>query len=199
MTSSKIDLAWLGLDGITISVMTAATIELAWFSDETSARLDDEQFTAGEGPVYDAITGCEPILCPALATTSRWPGFTAQALRLGVGAVFAFPMFLGSTCVGARMCHRQDTGPMSDAQIAAATTLTDLLHPHLLAGDPDNDGPQGPRLRRAEVHQAAGILRERLDVPVGDALACLRAYAFSQQRPIIAVAREVTAGRLRLL
>ncbi|RSN39819.1 hypothetical protein DMC64_36405 [Amycolatopsis sp. WAC 04197] len=49
-----------------------------------------------------------------------------------------------------------------------------------------------------EVHQAAGILFARLAIPVDDALARLRAHAFSHQRAITDVARDVITGHLHL-
>ncbi|OOC03239.1 ANTAR domain-containing protein [Amycolatopsis azurea] len=198
MTPSKIDLSRLGVDGITLSMTTAAILEMTWFSDETSARLDDDQYSAGEGPVFDATTGHGPVLCPDLTATSRWPGFTAHALRLGVRAVFAFPMRLGPICVGAMMCHRRETGPMSDKQVAAALAFTTLLSSETLAWNSGSGEAEGTTFHRAEVHQAAGILCHRLAAPVDDALARLRAYSFSHQRAITDVSRDIIAGRLCL-
>ncbi|MFD5089796.1 GAF domain-containing protein [Amycolatopsis thailandensis] len=198
MTPNKIDLARFGVDGITHSLTTAAILEMTWFSDETSARLDDDQYAAGEGPVFDATAGHEPVLCPDLTATSRWPGFTAHALRLGVRAVFAFPMRLGSSCVGVMMCHRRETGPMSDKQFAAALALTTLLSYGTLVWNSGCGDAEGTTFHRAEVHQAAGILSHRLAAPVDDALARLRAYSFSHQCPITDVSRDIIAGRLCL-
>ncbi|MDJ0340384.1 ANTAR domain-containing protein [Streptomyces sp. H10-C2] len=47
-------------------------------------------------------------------------------------------------------------------------------------------------LHRAEVHQAAGILSVRLDVPLPEALVRLRAHAYTSDRPILDVARAST-------
>ncbi|OXM54982.1 ANTAR domain-containing protein [Amycolatopsis alba] len=87
---------------------------------------------------------------------------------------------------------------MSDNRIAAATALTDLLQPETLAWSSGSSEPEKPPFHRAVVHQAAGILCGRHATPVDDALVRLKAYAFSHQRAIIDVARDVITGRLRL-
>ncbi|WP_093939273.1 ANTAR domain-containing protein [Amycolatopsis thailandensis] len=193
-----IDPAVLGVDGIAVSIATTATVELTWFSDETSARLDDGQFTTGQGPVFDAIADHDPIQCRDLTKTTRWPAFTDHALGIGVHAVFAFPMIIGPTCVGAMLCHRRNSGPMSDDGIATAMALASLLRAQTLTWVPGRNDPKPAEFHRAEVHQAAGIVSAHLDAPVNDALARMRAYTFAHQRALVDVARDVIAGRLRL-
>ena len=51
--------------------------------------------------------------------------------------------------------------------------------------------------RRAEVHQAAGVVAAQQRIDVADALRRLRAYAYSRERPLHEIAVEVMAGRLR--
>ncbi|WP_410599775.1 ANTAR domain-containing protein [Amycolatopsis sp. lyj-90] len=191
--------ALLGVDGMTVSAATSGAAELAWSSDEASARLDDEQFTFGEGPVIDALETGAPVLCSALEVTARWPGFTAAALTKDVHAVFAFPVMLGAISIGALMCHRRAAGSMDKAAVTAALALADSLTPALLT-DPDDTTEEvwSQQLHRAEVHQAAGFVSVYLDVSLIEALSRLRAYALSQERPIVEVARDVVARRLRL-
>ena len=79
---------------------------------------------------------------------------------------------------------------------AAAVTLLDLqdqvsadggLHP--LLGKPLQD--------RAEIHQATGVVSVQAAISLTDALLLLRAHAYSADRPIIDVARDVMAKALR--
>jgi len=53
-------------------------------------------------------------------------------------------------------------------------------------------------LHRAEIDQATGMLTVQLGVPVGEAFARLRAYAYSQDRRLADVAGDIVARRLRL-
>jgi AmiR/NasT family two-component response regulator len=50
---------------------------------------------------------------------------------------------------------------------------------------------------RAEVHQATGMVSVQLDVSQAVALVRLRAYAFSEHRPLADVAADVVARRMR--
>ncbi|KZB85344.1 hypothetical protein AVL48_30740 [Amycolatopsis regifaucium] len=149
--------------------------------------------------MVDAIDTGAPVLCSALEVTARWPGFTAAALQRDVHAVFAFPVMLGAISIGALMCHRRAAGSMGRAAVTTALALADSLTPALLT-DPDDSAEEvwSQHLHRAEVHQAAGFISVFLDVSLVEALSQLRAYALSQERPIVEVARDIVDRRLRL-
>jgi hypothetical protein len=51
---------------------------------------------------------------------------------------------------------------------------------------------------RVEVHQASGWVAAALDIPVIDALARLRGYAFCHSRPLRSVANDILACALHL-
>ena len=51
---------------------------------------------------------------------------------------------------------------------------------------------------RAEVHQASGMVSIQLRIPVAEAMAALRAYAFAHSQPLTEVAADIVARRLRL-
>jgi hypothetical protein len=51
--------------------------------------------------------------------------------------------------------------------------------------------------RRAEVHQAAGMISVQLGMGVEEALTRLRAHAYAEDRRLADVARDVVARRLR--
>jgi hypothetical protein len=53
-------------------------------------------------------------------------------------------------------------------------------------------------LHRAEIDQATGMLTIQLGVPVVEAFARLRAYAYAQDRRLVDVAGDIVARRLRL-
>ena len=52
---------------------------------------------------------------------------------------------------------------------------------------------QGPWSERAEVHQATGMVVAQLGVPETDALALLRAYAYSHDQSVAITAHAVIA------
>ncbi|MFF3274362.1 GAF and ANTAR domain-containing protein [Streptomyces chrestomyceticus] len=192
--------ALLDVDGTAVSLYFDGS-QLLWHSDPDGARLDDLQFTLGEGPGLDAARDGALCLVADLSRTygSRWPMFAAQARELGIRAVFAFPLRLGALRVGALTCHRRTPRRLTPESAVDALTLADALTLFLLGGRHSRTRVLRPAdLHRSEVHQATGMLSVHLRVPLASALARLRAHAFATDRPIADVARDVVAGRLRL-
>ncbi|MEV0253331.1 hypothetical protein AB0H82_03520 [Streptomyces sp. NPDC050732] len=162
--------ALLAVDGATVTFWLDGP-ELLWSSAEAGARLDDVQYTLGQGPTLDAARDGS-LLLPDLerAPATRWPAFIAEALAQGVRAVFALPLSLGAARAGALVCHRSGAGSLSQRALDDALTVSDALAVFLLIGA--QTGPAGPGqgvetmdLHRAEVHQAAGMLTSQLGLP----------------------------------
>ncbi|MFE7117320.1 ANTAR domain-containing protein [Streptomyces sp. NPDC057654] len=186
----------LGLGGIAVSLRWGA--ELVWFSDDVSARLEDVQFTLGQGPGMAADFRQVPAQVADLGTDERWPQFAAEAQALGVRAVFVWPVRTGAAWFGALTGYRTDPGPLTARQAADGLRVADALTGRLLAWRPgaevSDDGPGmagAVDLHRAEVHQATGVLSCRLGVSLEEALARLRARAFASGSPLTETAREV--------
>ena len=70
-------------------------------SDAVSARLEELQFTMGEGPDAEDFAFGSPMLIPDLESmAARWPGFTPAAAAAGARAMFALPLQDGAIRVG---------------------------------------------------------------------------------------------------
>ncbi|MGW6063157.1 ANTAR domain-containing protein [Streptomyces sp. NPDC055189] len=191
----------LGLDGIAVSFRWGA--ELMWFSDDISARLEDAQFTLGQGPTLAADFSKVPCQVPDLEAGERWPQFAEQARALGVRAAFVWPIQSGAARFGALTGYRKSTGPLTALQAADGLRVADALTSRLLAWRsgavtaPNEPGKAGSvDLHWAEVHQATGVLSYRLGVPLEEALIRLRARAFASGRPLTETAREVLEQEL---
>ncbi|HUP70079.1 MAG TPA: GAF and ANTAR domain-containing protein [Acidimicrobiales bacterium] len=174
-------------------------------TDEVSALIEDLQFALGEGPCVDAFHLDAPVLEPDLAepVTPRWLGFTGPAVEAGARAVFGFPLQLGAVRLGALNLYRTEPGPLTDDQHADALVLADIAARALVVLQAD--APPGQLAASIEegsdfqhvVHQASGMVSAQLEVTVGQALIRLRAHAFGNDRPLVEVARDVVARRLR--
>ncbi|HET7763252.1 MAG TPA: ANTAR domain-containing protein, partial [Phycicoccus sp.] len=67
----------------------------------------------------------------------------------------------------------------------------------LLAGAPsEQEAGRGPWAERAEVHHATGMVVAQLLVAEDDALALIRAHAYSHDQSVARSAHEILAGRL---
>lgn len=172
-------------------------------SDSYSQQLEELQFTLGEGPCVDAFSTGHPVLVPDLSDEHRWSVYASAAQDLGVRAVFAFPIQVGGSRLGALDVFRNEPGALSGEQIGQAVTFADVALLLVLDGQqraPTGALPEGfddaPGFR-AEVAQAQGMIMIQTRVNITEALVRLRAYAYAEGRPISEVARDVVARRIR--
>ena len=175
-------------------------------SDAAIAVVEELQFTLGEGPCIDTFTSGTPVLEPHLRDPDevRWHEFSGPALAAGVEAIFGFPLVVGGVRLGALDLYVDRPWELTDEQYADAVAMADVVANAILAlqsraqpGSLAVELETGVRLRSV-VHQASGMVAVQLDIPVADALARLRAHAYSEDASIDDVARAVVDRELRL-
>jgi ANTAR domain len=198
----------LDVTGAGIMLMTGAGHRgVLCTTDAASGTVEELQFTLGEGPCVDACETGLPVMEPDLSAAgfSRWPAFTPSAVRAGVVAIFGFPLRVGAIRLGALDIYNDHAGDLRADQVAEAARLADLVTRKVLDLQADADpGLLASELAdaetlRASVHQASGMLSVRLGITVQEALLRLRAHAFSEERPVNEVARDVVALRLNII
>lgn len=212
-TAASMDLvvAAVGIDGAAVAILTdtAAARDLLHATSDTAVRIDELQFTVGEGPCLDAFRSGAPVAIADLADdsrTHRWPTFAADVVgELGVHALLACPITAGGAALGVLELYRRApgvfTGAQFDAAISAAAALgtTVLAELQIYDGDLDKSGyspPQGSfRFARADVNVAIGILSVRLGVSIDNAAAILRAHAYTRSRSVSSIAHDIAEGR----
>lgn len=191
------------VDGGGLSVSTSSGTGVAlYFTDAIASTIEDLQLTLGEGPCVDAAASGFPVLIADLLDPSggigrRWPLFQDEASRIGVAAVFAFPIRIGAIGLGTLDLFRRSPGPLHDPQLAQALSGVDALGTALLDFDAYHPGKDllGPRM---VVHQAAGVAMVQLETTIEEAMARLRATAYAEDVSINALAADVVSGRRRL-
>lgn len=174
-------------------------------TDDVSKRIEELQYTFGEGPCVDAYHQSQVVLEPDLAVPKvpRWPAFTGPAIEAGARAVFGFPLVLGAARLGALNLYRTDAGGLTDDQHADALVMTQVIARWVL--QVQATAPPGQVAEamgqdfdlHAVVHNAAGAVSVQLEVSITEALIRLRAYAFANDRSLQSVAEDVVARRLR--
>ncbi|MQA15161.1 MAG: ANTAR domain-containing protein [Pseudonocardiaceae bacterium] len=195
----------LDVDGAAISLLTESpSRETLCATDATAARVEELQFTLGEGACVEAATTGRPVLVPDVWEASRegrWPVFAAAvAEQTAVRALFALPLQLGTINLGVLDLYRTTPGTLAAAGLRDAMRAADTAAGMLLGLRTDpGDGQWWDQswASHAEVHQATGMVIAQLGVDAEEAFARLRAYAFSQDRLLGDVARDVVARRLR--
>ncbi|MEU7872454.1 GAF and ANTAR domain-containing protein [Dactylosporangium sp. NPDC049140] len=197
----------LSASGAGVSVITGGGVHgMAVSSDADAARIEELQFTFGEGPCIDAFATGRPVLVSDLAAlaTNRWPVYTPAVHHLGVRAVFAFPLQVGAARLGVLDVFRDRPGPLSRAELGQAFLLAEqavlaLLDGQERAGTRPQATPEWSEAfeRRAELFQAQGMVMVMLGISLADALMRIRAHAFATNRPLREVAEDIVARRLR--
>ena len=171
----------------------------------SATTMEEIQFVVGEGPALEAHATGQPVTVADLADvpTSRWPGFVAGVMQTGIRGISSYPLAVAAVRLGALDLSRDTPGPLDAQQQLDASVLAEVVTRRLLTSEAGADpsalglGLDDPRALRVEVHQAAGMVSEQLDIRTADALVVLRAAAYASERPIDALAHDVVTRSLR--
>lgn len=166
-------------------------------TDDVAARLEDLQEVLGQGPGPIAYDTGRPVHAALARGDDRWPQLTAAA-RDGLDGivVHALPLMPDRRVVGVLTCHQPGTREWSIGE--SATTIVTNAIGTALVRDPDatNLDTAGPWSQRAQTHQAVGMVMAQLGISPPDALALLRAHAFTHDQALADIVAAVTARDL---
>jgi len=197
--------AAMGMPSATVILLGAQRGEAVIAASDATARAAyDLEFVLGEGPAHLAVARSQAVQVAGAALCDRWPQYGPAVVRLGVQAVIAVPLQpparLGVLCA-------YDSQPaISQEAATAADMIADALPLTLSQATYDGqfgDGvPALPLFEETDipavVHQAAGMVSQQCGCGITDALALLRARAFSTDRPAEEIAADVLRGEQRL-
>ena len=202
----------LDVDGASISFIKGDRMQGTFGSSGPLSRtLDELQFTHGQGPCVDAVRQRRPVLAPDLdgPGEDRWPMLTQALLGHGIHAIFALPVAVASTPIGALDLYRCSSGSLEGPAMTggvwaaglAALPLLDLMTSDTdwkKAAEGEGSWEQLASLERVEVYQATGMIVAALDVTPADALVRLRAHAVARSLTASDVAYQLLDRRLVL-
>jgi len=190
--------------GASIVLATDGQSQAAMAASDGAAAVEDLQFKLGEGPGVDALAEGRPVLVHDLATAaSRWMHFVPGAQALGVRAAFAYPLQVGAIRTGVLSLYADHANPLGDGQLQDHEELADLVTTALLAmqsgvATRELGWPLASAAEyRAVVHQAIGMVAMQVECSARDALARLRATAFTEGVGVDEVARQIVERQLR--
>ncbi|MFU8945436.1 GAF and ANTAR domain-containing protein [Mycetocola zhadangensis] len=194
----------LPVTGAAVSTLGALLgTETVSATNSQAAKLDELQFDLGEGPCWDAMNSAQPVLEPDLIhrPSRAWPAFSDAIRKEDVGAIFAFPMLVGSLRLGAVDLYSSTPRELTslDTQRSAALTsvVSRLVLRRALAKfeQPEPEDAVSPYFRRA-FHQATGMVLAQLDISPDDAKLVIQAHAFSAGRSVQEVSEDILARKL---
>jgi hypothetical protein len=190
----------LGCDGgaITMAYTRVERVTLCT-TDDTARILEEAQDVTGQGPGPDAFsTGTYRRLdvVDTARPEPRWPLLASGTLMaLAPVVVHALPMVHGTHVLGVLTLHQR--GHHGRIDLDAADAMAQMVGAALLADAPSrHELGQGPWAERGEVHQATGMVAAQLHLRERDALALLRAHAYSHEHGISRSAHAVITRRL---
>lgn len=172
-------------------------------SDTTSRIAYELELTFAEGPARDAMAESKPVVATGKELPTRWPYYGPALRQLGIQVVAAVGLRTAEVCLGSLTVFDPHRSGATTSQLAGIATA--VVHSVLLA--PDAVGATGclPTLTDFEqedfqplLHQAAGKIHAECGCGVDTAIDLVRAHAFSENRPVAAVARDVLHGVLTL-
>ncbi|MEE4543490.1 GAF domain-containing protein [Streptomyces sp. V4-01] len=194
----------LPVDAVTLSLLTDTPArQLLCASNDMAIALEEVQFTVAEGPcITAAATGETVHLTELAAETERWPLFVT-ALREKqpeIGAVHAFPMWLGDYVLGAMDLACRDPAGMpaeaiEEAVGAVEATSAALVPAQRLLLEEDEHPPWEPAdvigAHWSTTHRAVGVVAARQMTTPDNALALMRARAFATGQTLAEITADI--------
>lgn len=185
-----------GTRSAALTLVDACNSQLAVAASNEPARAAQElEFILGEGPTRDAVTHRGPVLAAGSVIEERWPCYGPALIALGIHEVAAVPLDSSPHRLGALAVFDPRPGLIGTrafAEMVEALTRLVLLDPD---ADPDLYGGTD---HRDVVQQAAGMVSVHVDCRVDDALALIKARAFTLAVPLESLARSIVSGDLKL-
>jgi hypothetical protein len=175
-------------------------------TDDVARRLAQIQHSLGEGPCLAAVRAGAPVLAADLhegRDRQRWPLFALQAAEAGARSVFSLPLgesvgVIGTLDLYDLVPRTLDEDALGTAMHAAEAIAWALATHHERSHDDLSAGTasgvawwEKAEISYEEVYKAVGMLMVRFGVTADEAMARLRARAFSLDRSLTEVAWSV--------
>jgi hypothetical protein len=199
---------------VSISIETAGALASLTGSDPIATKADQLQTLWGEGPSLSAATdpdnsphGAMLIADVRTQQDPRWILLSGLWADLSICSVAAFPLRSGGARLGALSAYTCQPRFFTADELADALVLATIITEILLgieALEPDQEGDLGNDrgtmweeildslpASSLRVHQATGMLAERLHITMYEAQIRLRALAFRRGETLDALSRAV--------
>lgn len=177
-----------------------AGLQLLACTDEAARNLELFELQRQEGPCVDSHQRGETVVEEDLERSSRWPQFTALALEHGYRSVYAFPLRLRGSTIGALNLFRKAPGPVAPRDVSAAQAFADMatigiMQQRAVAEARELAGQLQIALHsRVVIEQAKGMVAERTGCELEEAYQAIRWYARDRNQRLREVAAAVVAG-----
>jgi transcriptional regulator with GAF, ATPase, and Fis domain len=170
-------------------------------STEQTRLLELLQLQTDEGPCPESFhTGRAVTVTDIGSAADRWPGFVAEAVKVGFASVHALPMRLRSEIIGALNLFDVRPGALPDDTVRLGQALADVATIGLLQARAINRRDtlaqqlQTALNSRVIIEQAKGVIAERRQVDMDRSFDLLRSTARRTNRRLSELSRAVVEG-----
>lgn len=201
LVRSCIDLVPASSAGILLSD-TRGGLQILASSTQDMKELELLELQHEEGPCFESFrlgTVTQVVDLPAAARD--WPNFTPAAIAQGITAVYAIPMTLRESTMGALNLFCTGHRSLTDEHLRVTQVLASMaaiaVSNHRAHRDQEilAEQLQTALSSRVLIEQAKGILAEREGLGMDGAFELLRRTARSGRRMLTAVAADIVNGQ----
>jgi GAF domain-containing protein len=163
-----------GFDQVGISsLFSDGRIVTEAYSGELVPRLDEVQYSLGEGPCVDTLRGSEVVAVPCIRHEQRWPRYVPQAVELGIRSQLAVRLYLDEEGTLGGINFYSTTSDDVDPDAEALARLFGAHAAIALGHVQEREHLNEALHSRKVIGQAIGILMERYQMDEDRAFAFL--------------------------
>src|SRR5664280_2827390 len=198
--------AVLGLSGSGVTMADqAGRMRFVTAVSQASGELERNQEEQQAGPCRDAYDTGEVVrVTDVRAESTRWPEFSATAVRLAVAGVAGVPMRLDDQIIGALNLYSGEPRQWSDEDVAVAGVLADVATSYVVNASKLRQQEQlSEQLQEALesriiIEQAKGITAYKNAVTIDKAYQLMRRHARNNNASLRLVAEAIVAVGLEV-
>lgn len=171
--------------------------------NELTTELEGVEEEHQEGPCVDAFERGELVVVEDLAGEGKWPRWSGEAARHGVGAVLGVPLKAFDRTIGAMNIYATGIRRWQKVEIQVAQTLTNMAASYVVnASELEQSRRTAEQLQgaldsRVIIEQAKGVLASEMNLSVDEAFEVLRRHSQRRGVSLRAVADAVVNLELR--
>ncbi len=180
-------------------------LEVVASTSEAARLVELMQLSAEAGPCIVSFTSGTVVSVPDIRESPpEWARYREAAIEQGFASVYAIPLRLRETTIGALNLLRSAAGELDATDIRIATALADvatigILHERAIVESGRVREQLAQALQsRIVIEQAKGVISQLHSISTDDAFAVLRAYARSHRLLLSDVAHRVVTRELEI-
>ncbi|MDQ1546861.1 MAG: hypothetical protein QOH69_1765 [Actinomycetota bacterium] len=180
-------------------------LEVVASTSEAARLVELMQLSAESGPCIVSFTSGQVVSVPDIRESPpEWARYRESALEQGFASVYAIPLRLRETTIGALNLLRSAVGELDSTDIRIATALADvatigILHERAIVESGRVREQLSQALQsRIVIEQAKGVISHLHSISTDDAFTVLRSYARSHRLLLSDVAYRVVTRELEV-